>query len=366
MLGKLGEEEVVLQHPAALACILMLLGGSHVARSTRHSSIKTLHDIFLQNDLVKDLFIRNSLVELLCDLLSVGISEKLPRPQVAPIPVHRPVTPPHAAGPVSAATSTSSSISDINPPINDDPPDSEDAMTSTEAQRIQSSFSDPGIGILERNVTSGIENRSSSESISSLLGSQPEESAFNAEQGANDSSGEDRKKSDGETDDISNEWNDIKQTVLSDGEGEGEGDDDGDSASTSEYEEGMVTQLADRVQSEGSLSTQGMLTRTYSSEIPPLMDDVSESSDSERLSVASSSGLESRREGDDWEEDEEDEEGTDKAGDGEESGSSEKWQLEEDVLGLLKAVALYGCLSSAHGSMKLIEDILLVRFTFFA
>jgi hypothetical protein len=97
-LGKLSDEDIVLQHPGAMTTILVLVGRYcltsrlndrrprpqhpcdpgleklmlffHVPRlsshfimpNTRHAAIKTLHDIFLQNDPVKDQFISNHLI----------------------------------------------------------------------------------------------------------------------------------------------------------------------------------------------------------------------------------------------------------------------------------------------------------------
>lgn len=74
-LGQLNEE-VILQHPEVLATILIVLENMSIAEDLRHSAVKTLHDIFLQNDDVKDLFIRNSLVKLLCDLFITGYACK--------------------------------------------------------------------------------------------------------------------------------------------------------------------------------------------------------------------------------------------------------------------------------------------------
>ncbi|ELR13959.1 Beige/BEACH domain containing protein [Acanthamoeba castellanii str. Neff] len=77
-LGKLSDEDIVLQHPGAMTTILVLVGSHFIMPNTRHAAIKTLHDIFLQNDPVKDQFISNHLIELLCDLFVVGYQEKFP------------------------------------------------------------------------------------------------------------------------------------------------------------------------------------------------------------------------------------------------------------------------------------------------
>lgn len=71
ILGQL-TEEIVLQHPEVMATILIALENPSISEYLRHSAIKTLHDIFLQNDEVKDLFIGNALIKLLCDLFVTG------------------------------------------------------------------------------------------------------------------------------------------------------------------------------------------------------------------------------------------------------------------------------------------------------
>lgn len=61
--------DVVIQQPAAITPILELAGSPDITPELQHTVIKTVHDLFLQNDSVKCLFLDHDLTRLLCNLL---------------------------------------------------------------------------------------------------------------------------------------------------------------------------------------------------------------------------------------------------------------------------------------------------------
>eukprot|EP01114_Cavostelium_apophysatum_P014246 TRINITY_DN3646_c0_g1_i2.p1 TRINITY_DN3646_c0_g1~~TRINITY_DN3646_c0_g1_i2.p1 ORF type:complete len:2996 (+),score=922.89 TRINITY_DN3646_c0_g1_i2:247-9234(+) len=70
--------DVSIAQPAALVPILILVESGDITIELQNAVIKTLHDLFLQNDQVKDMFLENNLVKLLCDLFAPELERKVP------------------------------------------------------------------------------------------------------------------------------------------------------------------------------------------------------------------------------------------------------------------------------------------------
>lgn len=66
------------RHPAAIYPILMLVSSESIAPNLQHLVLKTLHDMFLQSDDIKDLFLEHELNKLLCDLFLPELERKQP------------------------------------------------------------------------------------------------------------------------------------------------------------------------------------------------------------------------------------------------------------------------------------------------
>jgi hypothetical protein len=72
----MGNEDIVIQQPAALKTILMLVGSDNITWELQQFAIKTLHDLFLQNDTVKEIMLENGLINALCDLFFPLLKKK--------------------------------------------------------------------------------------------------------------------------------------------------------------------------------------------------------------------------------------------------------------------------------------------------
>lgn len=66
-------------HPAAINPILILLRGEPTTDEMRLPVVKTLYFLFLQSDSVKEAFLSNQLIDLLCDLFLSELEKKAAR-----------------------------------------------------------------------------------------------------------------------------------------------------------------------------------------------------------------------------------------------------------------------------------------------
>jgi hypothetical protein len=62
--------------PGMIVTILMLLNVEHRPSDLAHSVLKILHGLFLQSEVAKDLFLKNDLIRLLCDILYLDVRQK--------------------------------------------------------------------------------------------------------------------------------------------------------------------------------------------------------------------------------------------------------------------------------------------------
>eukprot|EP01119_Soliformovum_irregulare_P013684 TRINITY_DN3666_c2_g1_i3.p1 TRINITY_DN3666_c2_g1~~TRINITY_DN3666_c2_g1_i3.p1 ORF type:complete len:2431 (-),score=776.48 TRINITY_DN3666_c2_g1_i3:1776-9068(-) len=67
---------ISISKPSAIYPILVLVGAEQATPMLQHTVIKSLHDLYLQNDQVKQNFMVNDVIRLLCDLFSTELDRK--------------------------------------------------------------------------------------------------------------------------------------------------------------------------------------------------------------------------------------------------------------------------------------------------
>jgi hypothetical protein len=71
------KESLKLEHPEAVASIILAATSCHIENSLHHLIIKVLHDLFLHSDQIKMHFLQHNAIEFLCSTLVILFEHKI-------------------------------------------------------------------------------------------------------------------------------------------------------------------------------------------------------------------------------------------------------------------------------------------------